>query len=234
MFNQDSLREKLAGIDCVIYGEAYGGKEQGMSATYGKQMKFVAFDVKINDCWLAVPQAAEFVESLGLEFVYYEKISTDINEINRCEDEHIPAQAIRNGMGPGRKEGVVLRPLIELTTNNGQRLICKHKGDDFKETKTTREISPEQLVILSDAQAIASEWVTEQPIQHMLDKIPGAGMEKMKEIMTAMMEDIERESVGEVVLSKEARSAIGKATALGVKKLLSSSISRKGVVYRQI
>src|SRR5437588_791465 len=50
-FDQEKLRNKfleLVGSDeAVIYGEAYGGKVQGMSATYGKEIKFVAFDVKI-------------------------------------------------------------------------------------------------------------------------------------------------------------------------------------------
>src|SRR3990167_1592959 len=49
LFDNNFLLEKFkeSGVgDKVIYGEAYGGKCQGMSATYDKELRFVAFDVK--------------------------------------------------------------------------------------------------------------------------------------------------------------------------------------------
>ena len=38
LFDEKHLLEKLNGINVIIYGEAYGGKLQGMSATYGKEI----------------------------------------------------------------------------------------------------------------------------------------------------------------------------------------------------
>jgi hypothetical protein len=215
----DMLKEELNHIyDVTIYGEAYGGKCQKMSNTYGKDLAFVAFDVNIDGNWLSVPQAEEFVVGLGIEFVEYEKIPTEIEEIDRCRDKD-STQAIRNGMGEGKKrEGVVLRPLIELTKNNDGRIISKHKGDDFKETKTPRKVSPEKLQVLEDAKAIAEEWVVAERIRHVLDKIPNAGLEKMREIIAAMQEDVKREAEGEIVWTPEVAKAVGKATAIGVKK----------------
>ena len=58
-------------MPCVVYGEAYGGKCQGMSKTYGTALRFIAFDVKIGEWWLSVPQAQAFVDTLGLEFVAF-------------------------------------------------------------------------------------------------------------------------------------------------------------------
>jgi len=219
LFDKNTLMEKMKGIDRVeIYGEAYGGKCQGMSATYGKVLKFVVFDVKINDCWLAVPQAEEFAKDLGLEFVAYEKISTDLDEIDKERDRD-SVQAVRNGMGEGhQREGVVLRPLIELRKNNDDRIISKHKRDEFKETKTKREVSPEQLKILDDAKAIAEEWVTPMRLAHILDKIENPCMEKMREIIAAMCEDVQREAEGEIVWDRAVSKAVGKATALATKK----------------
>jgi hypothetical protein len=219
LFDKNVLMEKMKGIDRVdIYGEAYGGKCQGMSETYGKQLRFVVFDVKISDCWLSVPQAEEFATNLGLEFVSYEKISTDLDEIDKQRDRD-SVQAVRNGMGEGHKrEGVVLRPLIEVRKNNEDRIISKHKGDDFKETKTKREVSPEQLKVLADAKAIADEWVTPMRLAHVLDKIESPCMEKMREIIAAMCEDVKREAEGEIVWDKSVEKAIGKATALATKE----------------
>lgn len=224
LFDQSKLLEAMRGIDAVVYGEAYGGKMQGMSAAYGKTLKFIAFDVKINDCWLSVPQACEFCISLGLEFVHYEKIPTDLAAIDMQKNAD-SVQAVKNGCGSHMREGIVLRPLIELTKNNNDRIISKHKRDEFKETKTPREVDPEQLKVLEDAEAVAEEWVTPMRIVHVLDKIPDASMEKMVEIMKAMHEDIEREGAGEIVWSREVGKAIGKATAFGVKEYFKTKLT---------
>jgi len=219
LFDQGTLRDKFAGMcDVVVYGEAYGGSCQKMSHTYGKQLKFAAFDVCINGMWLSVPQADDFVKELGLEFVDYVLIPTEVEAINRERDRD-SVQAVRNGMGEGHKrEGVVLRPLIELTRNDGKRVISKHKGDDFRETKAPRVIDdPVKLKVLSDAQAIADEWCTPMRVAHILQKIEDPGMEKMREIQVAMTADIKIEAEGEIVWSKPVEKAIGRLTAQLVK-----------------
>jgi hypothetical protein len=154
----------------TIYGEAYGGKIQGKSDVYGSEVKFVAFDVLLieSERWMSVPEAFGLCESLGLEFVHYVKISTDMKELDAQRDAD-SVQAMRNGLGPGKKrEGVILRPLIELirsgikasNKNAYGRIIAKHKRDEFRETKTKRSVDKE-LNILNDAIKIAEEWVTE-------------------------------------------------------------------------
>ena len=227
IFNKEELLDKLnlSGVaEVTVYGEAYGGKCQGMSKIYGKELRFTAFDVKIDDCWLAVPQAEGFVKELGLEFVWWTKIPTDEIDVLRDRDSE---QAIRNGMGEGHKaEGMVLRPLIELTKNNGNRIIAKHKRDDFKETKTPREVSPEQLKVLADANEVADEWVTPMRLNHVLDKIEGgANMEKMRDIIISMIEDVKREGEGEIVWSNAVSKAIGKKTAQMTKKFFQNQVS---------
>lgn len=200
---------------CVIYGESYGGKCQGMRETYGNEMRFVAFEVMIGDRWLCVPDAEQIVNSFGLEFVPYQKIPTDIETINFWRDAP-SEQSVRNGIIEERKrEGIVLRPLIEVTTNNGARIIAKHKGDDFKETKTPRSLldDEEKLKVLSIAIDIADEWVTPQRLNHVLDAFPSASVEKTGDIIKAMAADIEREGAGEIQFSKEAMKQIGRRTA---------------------
>jgi hypothetical protein len=150
--------------------------------------------------------------------VDYVKIPTEINAIN-AERDRPSTQAIRNGMGDNHKrEGVVLRPPFEVTKNNGNRIIVKHKRDEFRETATPRVIDdPEKLKVLEDANAIAVEWVTQMRLQHVLDKLKNPCMENMREIIRAMSEDIKREGEGEIVWNKEVEKAIGKATSSAVK-----------------
>jgi len=216
LFDMDILAMNFIRLnmpEVIIYGEAYGGKCQGMSSTYGKDLRFVAFEVKIGNIWLCVPDAEGIVKAFNLDFVPYEKCSTSINELNRQRD--LPSiQAQKCGITePKKREGVVLRPLVEFRKNNGARIIAKHKNDDFMETKTPREVSKEDLRVLQRASDIAEEWVTEMRLSHVLDNFPNAGIEKTGDIIKSMIEDVERESEGEIIKSKQARKAISKRTA---------------------
>ncbi len=220
IFDEAKLTEAFTafGMDKVIvYGEAYGGKCQGMSHTYGKQLKFVAFDVQIGEKWLDVPNMAQVVtDRLGLEAVHFDRIPATVELMNAARDAD-SVQAVRNGVGPGKKmEGVVLRPLVELCDNYGNRVIVKHKRDDFKETSTARKVEdPAKLQVLTEAKAIADEWVTDMRLRHVLDKLPEdkRGIDNMPGIIQAMVEDVRREAKGEIVESKDAYRAIGGRTA---------------------
>lgn len=225
LFNKEELEKayRESGIkDLTIYGEAYGGKCQGMSKTYGVPLKFVAFDVRVGEyCWLSVPDAENLVKSFNLEFVSYERIPAIVESIIWEKDKD-SVQAVRNGMGAGHKrEGVVLRPLIEVKKNNGARIIAKHKHDDFRETKTVREISPEALQVITDANKIADEWVVPMRIQHVLQKFPKPfDITQMGDFIRAMLADVEREAGSEIVLSQEAKKAISTRTATMIKQNL--------------
>lgn len=230
LFDQESLQslfeEKFPTHNVVLYGEAYGGKQQGMSATYGKELKFVVFDVRVGEVWLGVENAAALTLSMGLEFVDYVRVSTNLDALN-AERDKPSTQAIRNGVGDDKmREGIVLRPILEFTTNNGGRIICKHKRDEFKETKTPREVSPEQFKVEQNAKAIAEEWVTEMRLTHVLDKLPkGINVESTRLVIDAMIEDVVREGSGEFVDSQLARKFIGAKAAQMFKERLKSALA---------
>ena len=229
LFDAEALTRGLAelgAMEVVIFGEAYGGSQQGQSWRYGKELKFVAFDVKIGDCWLDVPNAEQVSHRLGLDFVAWKKVPTDIEALN-AERDAPSEQARKNGVssaaqgfhgwmdGDQPREGVVLRPLVEFRMNNSDRVISKHKRDAERETHTARKVDdPAKLEVLQAADAIALEWVTETRLDHVLDKLPqGLGVEGTGQVVAAMVEDVTREAAGEIVDSKEARKAIGARAA---------------------
>jgi len=226
LFDEAMLRAKFleGGLrDATIYGEAYGGKQQGMRDTYGDKLRFVAFDVCIGDRWLSVPQAEGFCQSMGIEFVDYVKVAAETTLVNFYRDAD-STQAIRNGMGPGKKrEGIVIRPPFEVTTNNGKRLIAKHKRDEFKETSTPRTVDAAKLQVLEDAKAIASEWVTEMRLSHVLDKLspPACDVSDTRRVIEVMLEDVSRESEGEVKWSPEVNKSVGTRAAAMFKRRIS-------------
>ena len=216
LFDHEFLTKKFQefGYDEMrIFGEGYGGKLQAQKTTYGDKLKFVAFDIKIGHSWLNVPDMDKIAKKFNLDVVDWVKCSTDLDVLDRERDKP-SVQAVKNGCGEDKlREGIVIRPLIELKKNNGARILCKHKNDKFKETKTPRYVSDEDLVVLTKAKEIAEEWVTEMRLNHVLDKLgPDVGIEKTRDVIFAMLEDIEREAVDEIVMSKEAKRAISTKT----------------------
>jgi len=214
MFEEYVAERSVEKFPVTVYGEAYGGKLQGMSATYGKDLKFAAFEVKIGDHWLVVPAADKVSRRFGFDFVPYKMIlgTLEAVELSLYEDSE---QAIKNGMGPGHlREGIVLRPPIEVVKNNGARIMAKHKNPKFSETKTPREVDPAKMKILADAEAIAEEWVTPMRLVHVLDAFPEPwDMKITGDVIRAMIADVLKESKGEIIDSKEAHTAIGSRTA---------------------
>jgi hypothetical protein len=231
LFDADTLKvhfEAIGHPEIVVFGEAYGGKQQAQSWRYGKSLKFVAFDVKIGDCWLDVPNAHQVVERMGLEFVHYVRVSTDLAALD-AERDATSEQARRNGVeGFQPREGVVLRPIKEFRDNRDGRIISKHKRAEERETKTERKVDdPAKLAVLAAADAIADEWVTPTRLEHVLDKLGpdvAADISKTPLVIAAMIEDVTREASGEIVDGKEARKAIGSAAARLFKKRIMDAL----------
>jgi len=221
IFNNDFLKSKFSELainDIIIYGEVYGGACQKMSDVYGKNLKFIAFDVKIEDVWLCVPDAFDICSQFNIEFVHYEKVKTEIEILDKLANDY-SIQSIRNGIKePKKREGIVLRPLVELIKNNGSRIISKHKNDTFKEREHLPKISEESLKIYEEAQSAVNEFVTEMRLSHILGKLTECNIEDAGMIIKFMIEDVFREAKGEIIENTEIKKLIGKKTAIMFKQ----------------
>ena len=237
LFDLASLAERFAMRftaldDVTVYGEAYGGKCQGMSKTYGQALKFVAFDVQVGEAWLAVPQACECVAHLRLEFVDFAEVPTDLLTLD-AERDRPSTQAVRNGITePKIREGVVLRPPYEVALNNGQRVIAKHKRAEFAERRRPNvDLDPTKREQLEGADAIALEWVTPMRLEHVIDRVLASRGEKqiaMRDtplVIAAMVEDVTREASGEIIDSLPARKAISQRTVQLLKQRVQTIVA---------
>lgn len=219
------LASRFAGLpDLTIYGEGCGGKCMKMSHAYGKELRFIAFDVQIDGAWLSVPAAAQLVADVGLDFVAWEEGPCTVAWLDAQRD--LPSSlAEKLGLGTQIREGVVVRPLLEMSDRRGKRLIVKHKRAEFAETATPREVDPARQMKLLESEAIAKEWATEMRLTHVLDKMGNpTDLARIPDVIAAMVEDVEREATGEIVPSKDARRAIGSRTALMFKKRVTDSL----------
>lgn len=215
LFNHTQLVEYFTSLGhphVIIYGEAYGGKVQKLGHRYGPNLRFVAFDVKIAEEWLTVPEAAVFVEKAGLEFVPY-KIIPMTREAMDAERDAPSIQAERNGMGTNQdREGVVLRPLLEFSYQ-GDVIRVKHRRPENRETASVQPLATEQQTVLTGAKAIAQEWVTPARLVHVMDHLTATLGRELEirdtpTVLSAMQEDVYREAAGVVVESKEATHEI--------------------------
>lgn len=211
---------ELGHNNIVIYGEACGGRIQKMRHLYGDNMRFISFDVKIGDTWLNVPNAEEIVIGLGLEFVPYDEIDTDLDKLNELRDSDSDI-AKRWSTEGGIREGIVIRPLIEITNNRGNRVISKHKGAAFSEQTTApKEVNPDKQA----AEAVAEKWVNDMRLAHVMDAIDSEHMlvtredkswaiEDTKQVITNMIADLRREGQGELEMDKHVMKCVGSRTA---------------------
>lgn len=230
----------------TVYGEAYGGKCQAMSATYGRELKFVAFEVKFackdGERWYDVPDAEAVAKSLGLDFVSYSLIDATVEECDKQRD--LPSeQAFKNGCADRNnpstykeREGIVLRPPMELYDFHGGRFLAKHKSTKFAEREHQPKVSFDdagKMQLIADAKAIAKEWVTVMRLQHVLDRakielqIEPNETKYIPDLIKLMIEDVTREAEGEIIVTPQALKQIGNMTAALYKEHLKNSLENK-------
>lgn len=217
----------------AIHGEAYGGSQQRMAHVYGPKLRFVSFDVKADGVWLDLEDAERFVKAVGLDFVHYVIIPNYLSSIDAQRDAP-SEQARKNGVeGDQPREGVVLKCLTETVDEEGERILAKHKQDRLGETATPRKVvDPAQQVVLDDAQAIAKEWVVLNRLDHVMGALlrtrheagneTPLGIQDTGTVCAAMVEDVIREAGREIVVSKEAKTAISKRASLIFREYLKS------------
>lgn len=234
------FQETFGDVKVTLYGEAYGGKIQKMSALYGKNLGFIGFDANIGGLWLNVPDAEDIFHKFGLEFVTW--IISDTRQENLDKFRDAPSDlSIRRGIeSGGMREGIVIRPLKEFTDNRGSRVIAKHKNPRFRETHANYEVGKPAPVISDTAAAIVDNWATAMRLRHVLDKLPGwedEGMKLMPKLMEAMVNDIQAESVGEatgtVVFDRILRTELMRKVKTLYKAELEALVAAQAIVFNK-
>ncbi len=108
-----------------LYGEGYGAKIQKGGGNYRQDQDFVLFDVKVGDWWLRRGDVEEIANGLNLDVVPILSFGT-LHEMVELVREGFDSQ-----WGRFTAEGLVARPMTELQTRSGQRIITKIKHKDF-------------------------------------------------------------------------------------------------------
>lgn len=110
-----------------LYGEGYGARIQKGGGNYNsKGVDFVLFDVLVDKWWLQRKDIEDVAEKLSISVVPIVGTGTLIEVVSKVK------QGITSAWGNFKAEGLVVKPLVELQTRTGQRVVGKLKQRDFK------------------------------------------------------------------------------------------------------
>lgn len=131
-FHSDETRAKLGEMfpdgDACLYGEGYGAKIQKGGGNYRPDQDFVLFDIKVCDFWLERHNVEDVAGKLGLDVVPIIGEGTLPEMVEYAQSNF---NSKWHHSGPFSAEGIVARPVCELKTRNGERIITKIKRKDF-------------------------------------------------------------------------------------------------------
>jgi ATP-dependent RNA circularization protein (DNA/RNA ligase family) len=108
-----------------LYGEGYGARIQKGGGNYRPDQDFIMFDVKVGEWWLQRESVTEIAHGFGLRVVPSVGTGTMADMVERVR------RGFNSAWGPFPAEGIVARPVCELRTRSGHRIITKLKTRDF-------------------------------------------------------------------------------------------------------
>lgn len=126
MFSNDMFRELYPETSMVLYGEGYGAKIQKGGGNYiSDGVSFILFDVLIDGLWLERKNVQDIANHLRID------TAPVVGQGSLYDAIKIVQNGFNSHIGTQLAEGLVMRPVVELATRSGHRIITKIKHKDF-------------------------------------------------------------------------------------------------------
>lgn len=123
---KEELFEQMFGkTEAILFGEGFGEKIQKGGDLYGK-VDFILFDVWVNGWWLDSENVTDIAEKFGIKRVPIVFTGT-LNDGVEYIREH-PKSELRDA----ELEGIVGRPVVQMFSRKGERIMVKIKCRDFE------------------------------------------------------------------------------------------------------
>ncbi len=113
--------------ELMLFGEGYGHKIQSGGKYLGDKIGFVLFDVKVGTWWLKRDAVDGIAMRLGIQSV---PVLADTGTLH--DGIKLVKDGFKSSWGDFEAEGLVARPVIDLFTRRGDRVITKIKAVDFR------------------------------------------------------------------------------------------------------
>lgn len=121
---EEIFEQKFGENEVILFGEGFGEKIQKGGGLYGP-VDFILFDVMIGHVWLKRDAVEDIANTFGIRAVPI------VNTGTLTEAVEFIRQHPKSNLRDAEMEGVVCRPLHELSDRRGNRLIVKVKCRDF-------------------------------------------------------------------------------------------------------
>lgn len=127
LFSAGKLLSTFEETATCLYGEGFGAKIQKGGGNYiSDGVDFVLFDVRIGGWWLQRDAVEGIADNLGVQCVPIIGFGTLEDMVDKVK------VGFSSRWGDFTAEGIVARPVVELKTRSGHRIITKIKYKDFK------------------------------------------------------------------------------------------------------
>jgi Rnl2 family RNA ligase len=239
--SQPELLQRMADLfrergysDVIVYGEICGaGIQKGVRYVKGDEILFRAFDVRIGENLVTHDLFVEICDAVGLPRVPEVWRGEPSLEAFDALLEQPSLEGQRNEVGDERNllEGVVIRSNPLLRNVFGEWLIIKHKSEKFAEVAKAN--IRQERADLTPVETFARTYVVRGRIVNALGRLRDVGtplvngMEDMKFLVPAMVEDLHKECEAEwpALLAqgftdKQIRSAVSKTLAAVYQRML--------------
>ena len=121
---RDALNATFPDGGC-LYGEGYGARIQKGGGNYRQDQGFVLFDVLVGGWWLQREGIEDVAAKLALDVVPIIGRGTLDDMVDRAR------RGFTSAWGDFPAEGIVARPVVEVLSRGGHRIITKLKVKDF-------------------------------------------------------------------------------------------------------
>jgi hypothetical protein len=108
-----------------LYGEGCGAGIQKGGGNYGQDKHFKLFDVKVGSLWLE----RENVEDIGIKLGCDQAPAMELMSL--VDAVELVRKGFNSKYGDFQAEGIIARPVVEMTNRYGERIITKLKHSDF-------------------------------------------------------------------------------------------------------
>ena len=123
-YKEELLEQTFGNKEVILFGEGIGEKIQKGGGLYGSA-DFVLFDVYIGGYWLNREAVEHFAEVFGIRCVPILLVGTLEDGVNFVKTH--PMSPFKNDVA----EGIVGRPMVQMFSRTGERIMVKIKCRDF-------------------------------------------------------------------------------------------------------
>lgn len=121
---EEIFEQTFGGKEVILFGEGYGKKIQKGGELYG-DVNFILFDVYVGGYWLSSDIVSDIAEKFGIKRVPILFVGT----LN-CGVDFIKEHP-KSVLKEAEMEGIVGRPMVQMFSRTGERIMVKIKCRDF-------------------------------------------------------------------------------------------------------